>query len=108
MGLLAAKLFAATMSARIAFDRLYWMVSLLILSLLVAAPSFGQTAEQYRKQALELSRAKSWDEAIAAYHKALELNPKDPLTHYDLALAASNSSTACRGSPLYLSASARS
>src|SRR5215831_14820907 len=67
-------------------DRLYRMVFLLILGLFFAAPSFAQTAESYRQQAIELSRHKSWDQAIANYHKALDLAPNDPLTHYNLAL----------------------
>src|SRR5260370_19707970 len=59
----------------------------LVLARLIAEPSFAQTADQYRQRAIELSRAKSWDEAIASYHKALELEPNDALTHYNLALA---------------------
>src|SRR2546430_3112446 len=61
-------------------------VFLLLLGLSLAAPSFAQTAESYRQQAIELSRHKSWDQAIASYHKALELKPNDPDTHYNLAL----------------------
>ena len=55
--------------------------------LLLSAPCFPQTAETYRKQAIELSRQKSWDSAIADYRKALELEPNDADTHYNLALA---------------------
>ena len=44
----------------------------------------AQSAESYRQRALELSRAKSWDEAIANYRKALDLEPKEALTHYNL------------------------
>ncbi|PYU58433.1 MAG: hypothetical protein DMG56_20520, partial [Acidobacteria bacterium] len=61
-------------------------VFLLLLGLWLAAPSFGQTVESYRQQAIELSRHKSWDQAIASYHKALDLKPNDPDTHYNLAL----------------------
>src|SRR6267154_2475650 len=61
-------------------------VFLLLLGLSLAAPSFAQTVESYRQQAIELSRHKSWDQAIASYHKALELKPNDPDTHYNLAL----------------------
>src|SRR5207249_5461707 len=60
---------------------------LLVLGLLFAAPSFAQTAEAYRQRAVELSRNKSWDQAIAAYREALALEPNDALTHYNLALA---------------------
>src|ERR1700721_4261858 len=52
-----------------------------------AVPCFAQTAESLRQQAIEESRQKSWDQAIANYHKALELEPNDALTHYNLALA---------------------
>src|SRR6266853_4558076 len=61
-------------------------VFLLLLGLSLAAPSFAQTVESYRQQAIELSHHKSWDQAIASYHKALELKPNDPDTHYNLAL----------------------
>src|SRR5882762_229625 len=54
---------------------------------LLNQPLFAQTAESYRQQGVELSRKKSWDEAIVSYQKALELGPGDPLTHYNLALA---------------------
>lgn len=66
-----------------ASGRLYRMMFLLVLGLILAVPSHGQTAEEYRKQAVELSRAKSWDEAIANYRKALELEPNDATMHYD-------------------------
>ena len=63
--------------------------SLLALSLLLLLPSSttAQTAVEYRKRATQLAQSKSWDDAIASYHKALALDPKDALTHYDLALA---------------------
>src|SRR5215469_15857780 len=60
---------------------------LLVLALMIAAPGFGQTAESYRRKATEFAQKKDWDEAIANFHKALSLDPHDPLTHYDLALA---------------------
>ena len=56
------------------------MLFLLVLGLILAVASHGQTAEEYRKQAVELSCAKSWDEAIANYRKALELAPNDATT----------------------------
>ncbi len=52
-----------------------------------AASCFAQTAETYRRDATEFARQKSWDQAIANYRKALELEPNDALTHYNLALA---------------------
>ena len=63
------------------------MVFLLILGLLFSSPSFAQTAETYRQHAIKLSRNKSWDQAIDSYRKALTLEPSDPITHYNLALA---------------------
>ena len=64
------------------------MVVALVLLLVVAVPGFAQTtAARYSKAATEFARQKSWDEAIADYRKALDLEPNDPLTHYNLALA---------------------
>src|SRR5882762_11285524 len=62
------------------------MLFVLILGILFATPSFAQTAESYRRWAIELSRAKSWEQAIANYRQALVLEPNDPSTHYNLAL----------------------
>ena len=59
----------------------------LCLFLLYSSESTAQTAAEYRKRATELAQSKSWDDAIATYRKALTLDPKDALTHYDLALA---------------------
>jgi tetratricopeptide (TPR) repeat protein len=54
----------------------------------LSAPRISaQTVESYRQRATELSRAKSWDDAITNYRKALELEPNDAVTHYSLALA---------------------
>src|SRR5579859_1676464 len=47
----------------------------------------AQTVDSYRQRAAELSRVKSWEEAIALYRKALELEPNDAVTHYHLAWA---------------------
>src|SRR5215469_15626766 len=59
----------------------------LALVLLLVTACFGQTAEIYRRTATEFSRQKSWDAAITDYRKALDLEPNDALTHYNLALA---------------------
>ena len=63
------------------------MLALLASVLFTPLPSCAQTAAEYQQKALELSQAKSWDEAIASYHKALDLEPNDAVTHYNLALA---------------------
>src|SRR5260370_16480471 len=63
------------------------MVFLLVLGLLFSAPTPAQTAQSYRQRATELAREKSWDQAIASYRQALALEPNDPDTHYNLALA---------------------
>ena len=47
----------------------------------------AQTVDSYRQRAAELSRAKSWDDAITNYRKALALEPNDAITHYNLAWA---------------------
>jgi tetratricopeptide (TPR) repeat protein len=44
-------------------------------------------ADLYRRQALEHARKAEWNEAIADYRRAVELEPGDPLTHYNLGLA---------------------
>ena len=56
----------------------------------------AQSAESYRQRAVELSRTKSWDEAIANYRKALVLEPKDATTHYHLAWLEDSSSPGVR------------
>ena len=63
------------------------LLFLLALSLLVSSQAFSQTAQSYRQRAIDFSRGKSWDQAITNYHKALELEPNDADTHYNLALA---------------------
>ena len=81
------------MRTRLQASPLYYFAGLwatlfaLVLGLLFAEPSLAQTAEQYRQRAVELSRAKSWVEAVASYRKALDLEPNDAPTHYNLALA---------------------
>src|SRR6266853_2150433 len=67
-------------------ERCGLLVFLLAWGFLFSAPSSAQTAQSYRQQAVELSRNKSWDQAIASYRKALDLEPNDPDTHYNLAL----------------------
>jgi len=62
------------------------LAALLVGSLSVPRVT-AQTAESYRQHGAELSRAKSWDDAIANYRKALEIEPNDAVTHYSLALA---------------------
>jgi len=63
------------------------MVVVLLLLLMSATPAIAQTATSYSQSATELARQKAWDQAIANYRKALELDPNDPLTHYNLGLA---------------------
>jgi hypothetical protein len=43
----------------------------------------SQTAETYRQEAIEASRRKSWDQAIACYRKALELAQNDALSIFN-------------------------
>src|SRR5580692_2537252 len=47
----------------------------------------AQTVDTYRQLAAEQSRAKSWNDAITNYRKALELEPNDAATHYHMAWA---------------------
>src|SRR5580704_6918881 len=63
------------------------IVCALVLSVGYSEPSLAQTAQAYREQANALARSRSWEQAVAAYRKVLELDPNDAVTHYDLALA---------------------
>src|SRR5579864_437855 len=63
------------------------MVVFLLFLVMVAGPCFAQTAATYSREATELARHQSWDQAIANYRKALKLEPNNALTHYNLALA---------------------
>src|SRR5467141_3029302 len=67
-------------------ERCGLLVFLLAWGFLFSASSSAQTAGSYRQQAIDFSRNKSWDQAIASYRKALALEPNDPDTHYNLAL----------------------
>src|SRR2546425_806905 len=62
------------------------IVSAMALTLTLSGVTAAQSAQSYRQRAIELARNKSWDQAIASYHKALDLEPNDPDTHYNLAL----------------------
>jgi len=64
-----------------------WVVALCLFACIHPTHIRAQTADTYRQRATELSQAKSWDDAITNYRKALDLEPKDAVTHYDLALA---------------------
>src|SRR5438046_10757437 len=55
-------------------------------TLTLSGVTAAQAAQSYRQRAIELARNKSWDQAIASYHKALDLEPNDSETHYNLAL----------------------
>ena len=68
-------------------NRRVHIVSALALTLTLSGTTAAQSAQSYRQQAVEFARSKSWDQAIAAYRKALELSPNEPTMHYELALA---------------------
>ena len=55
-------------------------------ALLLCLCASAEDAASYRKRALELSRQKSWDQAIENYGQAIRLEPNDADTHYNLAL----------------------
>jgi len=78
---------------------IFLAAAVLALAVLFQGPCRAQTAETYRKQAFEFSKAKSWDQAIANYREALALEPNDALTHYDLALALKYSGRAAQAVP---------
>src|SRR2546429_5421007 len=47
------------------------IVSAMALTLTLSGVTAAQSAQSYRQRAIELARNKSWDQAIASYHKAL-------------------------------------
>jgi tetratricopeptide (TPR) repeat protein len=63
------------------------LLAVFLVGRLFAPRISAQTVDSYRQRAAELSRTKSWDDAITNYRKALELEPNDAATHYNLALA---------------------
>src|SRR6201993_1994854 len=64
-----------------------WVAALCLFACIQPAHIRAQTADTYRQRATALSQAKSWDDAITNYRKALDLEPNDVVTHYNLALA---------------------
>ncbi len=78
---------------------IFLTAAVLALVVLLPRPCRAQTAETFRKQALEFSKSKSWDQAIANYREALALEPNDPLTHFDLALALKYSGSPAQALP---------
>jgi len=63
---------------------------MLLASLLIVLGSLqlgGQSASDYKRDALASAQKKQWDQAIVLYGKALALEPGDADTHYNLALA---------------------
>ena len=63
------------------------LLAAVLVGSLFALRISAQTVDSYRQRAAELSRTKSWDDAITNYRKSLELEPNDAATHYNLALA---------------------
>ncbi len=57
--------------------------SFLVSCVLIPAV-FGQSAEDYRRQALEYMRLKQWNQAAECYRKAIAIQPQDALSHYNL------------------------
>jgi tetratricopeptide (TPR) repeat protein len=60
--------------------------SCFLFALALSAVTFAQTADTFRRKALELAQSKSWDLAVENYRKALAIEPNDADTHYNLAL----------------------
>src|SRR5262249_23947442 len=60
---------------------------ILALGVFQVQTAYTQTPAQYPQRAMQASSTKAWDVAIANYHHALDLEPNDALTRYNLALA---------------------
>src|SRR5438552_3932966 len=63
-----------------------WLCTLCVFVLFCPAESTAQTAASYGKRATELSRAKSWDDAISNYRNALALEPNDAVAQFRYAI----------------------
>ena len=59
---------------------------LLIFGFFISPPTYAQTAESYRQEAIELSQKKSWDKPLSNTTSRWISHPTIPLTHYNLAL----------------------
>jgi len=59
----------------------------LVVFSLVSIVCYGQTAQEYYDTGLDFLAKKMYDEAIAAYQKAIEINPEYATAHYNLGLA---------------------
>lgn len=66
-----------------------WLVILTLAGFLVSwgSPCGAETAREYFLQGNLLSEQKKFSEAVDAYRRSLEKNPKSAPTHYNLALA---------------------
>ena len=62
------------------------LLVLMILSL-VSIPGYGQTAQEYYDLGQDFLGKKMYDEAIAAYQKAIEINPEYATAYSNLGLA---------------------
>src|SRR5579871_2235781 len=49
-----------------------------------AAVLTAQSAAGYRAQALAAAKSQKWSEAVELYRKAIELDPKDAASHFNL------------------------
>ncbi|MCR9170897.1 MAG: tetratricopeptide repeat protein [bacterium] len=59
---------------------------LLLLLVFISFTSFSQTVDEYIKTGIEYHDAQKYEDAIAAYEKALEIDSKNQLANYEMAL----------------------
>ena len=107
--LLGAKLAAGVISVhtfggRMVFQRFSTVLGILaVISVIgvIAAHSFGQSAADYLNQGHNCYTSGKLTEAIAAYERAVQLQPDDAYSHYCLAVAYNSKNMLEKAAELY-------
>ena len=66
------------------------LILALFTSLLITPTTYAETAEEYFNQGNKMYKEKNFEEAIAVYTKAIELNPNKPSYFYNRGISYAN------------------